>query len=326
MPAHIFVTDRENYTVCLHRGVVGLPSASTDSRNERVTNDALISRLSIVKEDDYVIFYITGEKLLFGVWQAEGAPFYDETPIWPDKLYPYRIRIHSTNFSFPAPLKLNDIYDLQNMGKIWSFALKRASGSNAMFSISNEEFRLLLNEYSKINPFTLSRHVIVEPYPVKISSLLNKIHFDASHQLSYEASVMAYLLSGLTNGRYKNIFGNYADYLSYVPTTIGTEIDILLIFTNPLIFDQITSYDIIEVKRDEFDCKALKQLISYEAWFVQKKVAGDQNMVRSTALARSFSDEVIQYVHMRNGIEGKKIKLLQYSFTSADVLELKPIN
>lgn len=47
------------------------------------------------------------------------------------------------------------------------------------------------------------------------------------------------------------------------------------------------SYDIIEVKADRFDGKALKQLIGYESWFIHKKVQGDMNMVRVSAIAKS---------------------------------------
>ena len=84
--------------------------------------------------------------------------------------------------------------------------------------------------------------------------------------------------------------------------------------------EQIVSYDIIEVKRDEFDEDALKQLINYESWFLQKKVSGDMKMVRTTAIARSFSQSVIDYVEKRTRIEGKPIKLLQYSYASELVL------
>ena len=72
--------------------------------------------------------------------------------------------------------------------------------------------------------------------------------------------------------------------------------------------------DIIEVKRDEFNIKALTQLIGYESWFLQKKISGDMNMLRTTAIARSFSDEVLDYVNKRERIENKSIKLLRYLY------------
>ena len=88
MPAHIFVCDRENYEICIQRGITAVPNAS-GGRNEKNINDQLISRMCIIKEDDYILFYITQENVLMGVFQVEGSPFYDDTPIWPDRIYPY---------------------------------------------------------------------------------------------------------------------------------------------------------------------------------------------------------------------------------------------
>lgn len=154
--------------------------------------------------------------------------FFDESRVWSDDLYPYRIRFKNTPYHYDAPLELHDIYDLRNEGKIWNFSLNRASGTNVMFSISDNEFRTLLYEYSKINPYTNSRHLILEPYPIIVSSLLDKICLNDENQLKYEAGVMAYLLSDLTVNRHKDLFGNYTDYLCYAPTNTGREIDILL--------------------------------------------------------------------------------------------------
>jgi hypothetical protein len=322
MPAHVFVLDDNNYNICIRRGLVGLPGASEDSRNEHSTNDALLSRMAIVREEDYILFYVTGLKELRGIWKAVGHSFYDNTVVWPDKIYPYRHRIESTEFSFGTPLKLNDIFDLRNSGKIWTFSLNRASGTNAMFSISNSEFDVLLQEYLKINPFTINRNVIMEPYPVKPANLFEKIHKDDSGYPRYESSLMAMLLGALAEGQFHEVFGNYTDYLGYIPTSLGTEIDMLLLFGNPLNLHQIMSYDIIEVKADRFDGKALKQLIGYESWFIHKKVQGDMNMVRVSAIAKRFDPEVIEYVQKRRRFEDKEIKLLQYGISQDGKLKL----
>ncbi len=68
--------------------------------------------------------------------------------------------------------------------------------------------------------------------------------------------------------------------------------DIVLMYNNPNNNKLISSYDIIEVKRDTFDAKALTQLIDYESWFLLvKKVSGDLNMVRTTAIAKDYSSK-----------------------------------
>ena len=56
---------------------------------------------------------------------------------------------------------------------IWTWALQRATGTNAMFSVSDKEFEILLAEYMKINPFTMSREIIPEPYPCHEYNLMD---------------------------------------------------------------------------------------------------------------------------------------------------------
>lgn len=107
---------------------------------------------------------------------------------------------------------------------------------------------------------------------------------------------MTYLNYAFSAGKFKDTFGNYADYLCYIPTNLGREMDILLMYEHPKDHDLILSYDNIEVKKDEFDKNALTQLIDYESWFLKKKVSGDMKMLRTTAIAKAFSPEVIDYV------------------------------
>ena len=273
MAVHIFAVSEENYKVCVERGLVAIPEAKEGPRHDNIV-DGLLSRLCGIKEDDYVLMYVIRSKTLRGVWQVEGRPFYDETPVWQDRIYPFRCRIRWSKYNFQNPLKLDDINDLRNTGRIWTWALERSTGSNAMFSISNGEFFTILTEFMKINPFTTQKGRILQPYT--------------------------------------DIFGNYSDCLCYVPTNLGKEMDFMLMYDNPISTNQVVSYDIIEVKRDVFDEDALCQLVSYESWFLQKKVSGDSNMVRTTAIAKTYSDSVIQYVSQRTRIENKPVKLLQY--------------
>lgn len=311
MAVHIFVVNEANYDICFHKGIVGLPEPK-ESRNEGSIFDALLSRMACIKENDYILMYITGSMILKGVWKADGYPFYDTERIWDDKIYPFRCRIKTTDFCFENTLRLNDINDLLNSNKIWTWALRRPSGSNAMFAISDQEFEILINEYLKINPFSLNQWRILAPYPFHDSNVIEHIHMDGSMP-KYEYSVMTYLNHGFSTGCFKPIFGNYTDHLCYVPTNLGKEMDILLMYGHPQNKNQILSYDIVEVKRDKFDEKALTQLIGYESWFLQKKVSGDMNMLRTTAIAKSFSPDVIDYVSKRKKFENKTVKLIKYS-------------
>ena len=323
MAVHIFTVSEENYKVCVEKGLVAIPEAKEGSRHDNVV-DGLLSRLAGIKEDDYVLMYVIKSKSLRGVWQVEGQPFYEESQVWSDRMYPFRCRIKWSQYNFQNALMLDDINDLRNIGKIWTWALERSTGTNSMFSISNGEFLTLLTEFMKINPFTTQKGRILQPYPYHDSNIVDMLHFQNSGAPKYEFTIMALLNAEFAKGAYTNIFGNYSDYLCYVPTNLGKEMDFLLMYDNPLSTGHVVSYDIIEVKRDEFDEDALSQLISYESWFLQKKVSGDSNMVRTTAVAKTYSDSVIKYVAQRKCIENKPIKLLQYSYDN-DYLNLVDI-
>ncbi len=317
MAVHIFTVSEENYKICVEKGLVALPEAKEGQRHDNVV-DGLLSRLSGIKEGDYVLMYVIKSKSLRGVWQVEGLPFYEELPVWKDRVYPFRCRIKWSKYNFHNALKLDDINDLRNSGRIWTWSLERSTGTNSMFSISNGEFLILLTEFMKINPFTTQKGIILQPYPYRKFNIVDNLHFKDNNP-KYEFTIMALLNAEFAKGAYTDVFGNYTDYLCYIPTNLGKEMDFLLMYDNPLSAGEVVSYDIIEIKRDEFDEDALSQLISYESWFLQKKVSGDSNMVRTTAIAKTFSADVIQYVSQRERIENKPIKLLQYTYDNGSL-------
>lgn len=323
MAAHIFTVSEENYKICIERGLVAIPEAK-ESRSHDNVMDGLLSRLYAIKENDYVLMYTIGSKKLKGVWQVEGVPFYDESPVWQDRVYPFRCKIRYSEYNFANSLDLDDINDLRNSGRIWTWALQRATGTNSVFSISNSEFNILLIEFIKKNPFLFQKQFIPAPYPFHSKNLHEHLHF-IDNEPKYEFTVMALLNDAFACEQHKDVFGNYSDFMCYVPTNLGKEMDVMLMFSNPIDPSQVISYDIIEVKRSVFDLAALKQLVGYESWFLQKKVAGDLNMVRSTAIAKHFSDEVIDYVSKRQEIENKPIKLLEYSY-SDQRFDLRMVN
>ena len=81
MAVHIFTVSEENYKICVEKGLVGLPEAKEGSKHDNIV-DGLLSRLSGIKEDDYILMYVIKSKFLRGVWQVEGRPFYEESQVW----------------------------------------------------------------------------------------------------------------------------------------------------------------------------------------------------------------------------------------------------
>lgn len=316
MPVHIFVVDETNYDICVKKGLAAIPNNPNPNINE-----GLLSRMALVKKGDLVLFYVTGKKELRGIFKVLEFPFYDETQVWDvrdnGQLYPLRIRIDNSDFSFSNSIKLSDIYDLKDQGIIWTFALRRPSGNstNAMFSITEAEYKEFFNLFLKLNPHYSQPKQIREPYPYFEPNLMEKLSINNDYTPRYEYTLMSLILNGFAKSRFKDIFGLYNDYLCYVPTSFEKEIDILLVFNSPIEKDRIIAYNIIEVKRDEFDEKGLRQLLQYEDWFLRKKVNGDYSMIRTTAIASSFSSEVKEYLAKRKKYEDKEIMLLHYQNT-----------
>lgn len=58
--------DEGNFEICTGRGLVGIPKPN-EVRNQNSVFDAMLSRLSMIRKDDYILMYITGLKELRGV-------------------------------------------------------------------------------------------------------------------------------------------------------------------------------------------------------------------------------------------------------------------
>jgi hypothetical protein len=46
-----------------------------------------------VKPGDYLLCYLTGVSRFIGVLEVTSQPFWDETPIWKDEVFPSRVKV-----------------------------------------------------------------------------------------------------------------------------------------------------------------------------------------------------------------------------------------
>jgi hypothetical protein len=324
MPVHIFVTNRENFEICIRRGLAAVPGGTKPD-----IRDQLISRMVMIAPSDRILFYITGEGVIHGVYEAVDRAFYDETPVWPAREngenYPLRVRIQNSQHVFQRPVSLSDIYDLRDHGKIWTFALRRATNTtNAMFAISEIEFEEVLRLFLQAN-YTISRpEHIREPYRHIEPDLIGRVSLDESGQPKYESSLASRFLASLSQREHRAIFGDYSDYLAYVPTTFQREIDAVLFHSLPGEKRVVVAHTVIELKRDVFKDDGLSQLLRYEDWFLKKRAAGDSRAIRTVAIARGFHPNVVSYLERRELLEGKTVTLLRYDLASAG-LSLTPV-
>lgn len=323
MPVHIFLMNEENFKICVRKGLTAIPSFM-DRPN---INDALLSRLALVRKGDLILFYITGVKELRGVYKALEKPFIDDTPVWESdkgQVYPYRLRFDNSEYQFPKGVSLSDIYDLRDQGLIWTFSLTRPNGAgNSMFSITDSEYEIIFDLFLKKNPIFAQPEQIREPYQYFKPGILSHLCLDDKMQPKYESTIMSLLHESLSNNKFNDMFGSYSDYVSYVPTSFNKEIDILLINISPLDKKKIIAYTIVEVKRTVFDPNGLSQLLQYEDWFLKKRVNGDFNMIRSVAIAKSFSPDVKNYLSLRKKYENKKVSLFKYKNTEKGIQLIK---
>jgi HKD family nuclease/predicted RNA-binding protein len=127
----IVITTPENYRICLASGLWGV------NRQTRMIQD--------VKIGDIITFYIAGAKQFSGVYRAASEPFEDRTRLWPDKLYPWRVRIEPLNqvgriYAPEIKDRLPFIENPSHWGTFLQGEMKRASTA---------DFRVLLGEMKR---------------------------------------------------------------------------------------------------------------------------------------------------------------------------------
>lgn len=85
---------QENYNLALEANVWGV-------------QENYSGRLNAVKKGDFILFY--GNEIGFALCKMNSSPFKDEDRIWPDGIYPYRVRI-SDPLKRNSFLKFSQIY------------------------------------------------------------------------------------------------------------------------------------------------------------------------------------------------------------------------
>ena len=312
MAVHFFVTSRDNFEICVRHGLAAVPGGTKPD-----ITDQLISRMVMIRPKDRILFYLIGEKAIQGVYQALDRPFFDDSPVWPPpesgERYPLRVRFENSDHVFRRPISLSDIYDLRDSGRIWTFGLTRpGGGSNAVFSISDVEFEEILRLFLQANRNVPQPHHILEPYRHVDPNLISRITLENEGRPKYESGLACLFLQSLSHGAHVEMFGQYSDYLGYVPTTFQKEIDAVLFHSLPGRKHDIVAHTVVEMKRDSFGEDGLAQLLRYEDWFLKKRALGDSRAIRTAAIARSFHPNVLAYVENRYKIEGRSVSLLAY--------------
>lgn len=308
MGYHIFLVGQENFKKCLERGVYG----GIFHDFER-TNSEVIAGFCGIQPNDFVFFYVKNVGV-YGLWKVNSIPFYDVEDIWgnKDQTYPYRVCLEPCIRNFVKPVALNDILDLRDKGRIWTFDLGTFN-KKSHHPITTDEGKELIRLLLRNNPVHYPVSPIPNPYLPKRTPLPLKLDTDNKGQIEFEGYLNAWFMRSFALGKLREIIGEYHDFLNHVPTSFNTVMDIFL--------THITLVDSVEILH-KFTCMELKtkmateedlnQVIKYENWLTRKLANGDSEMVQSILVAFNFEQKVLDYVHKRRAIEEKSVRLIKY--------------
>jgi len=155
---------------------------------------------------------------------------------------------------------------------------------------------------------------IKNPYsPVKPKPIPSSLECDKQGRIRYEGFLNAWFMKSFSNGRLKEIIGEYKDFLNYVPTSFNKVMDLFLTHVTSIDSVEILhKFTCIELKTGLVTEEDLKQIIRYESWLIRKLADGDSEMVQSILIGFDFDERVINYRERRKLIEEKSVRLIKY--------------
>lgn len=316
MSYHVLLVGQENFQTCIDRGVYGgVESASEKSKSE------VVSSTLGVKPGDLIFFYVKNVGI-YGLWRVTTQPFYDQTPIWKSEgqNYSFRFCFEPTVRKFTRPVALSDILDLRDKGKIWTFDLGSLTKKN-QYTLTTEEGKEIIRLLLRNNPVFLPAEEINYPYkPSSYEHIPLPLECDSRGKIKYEGYLNAWFMRSFTEGKLKDLIGDYKDFLNYVPTSFNNVMDLFL--THVTLIDSVEilhKFTCIELKTDTVTEANLKQIIRYESWLIRKLANGDAEMVQSILVGFDFDDEVLQYRDKRTSIEEKAVRLFKYKLNNNDI-------
>jgi len=316
MGYHVFLTREDNFEICLAKGVYGGVESSGSRKSEQI-NSEVIAGFSGIRPGDFVFFYVTNRGV-YGLWKVITEPFYDTKPIWngpkhPGQVFPYRICFEPIVRKFAIPIAISDILDLRDKGKIWTFDLGAITKKNH-YAITTEEGKELLRLLLRNNPIFSAPDAMSEPYVAPSNSPLPlSLQCNRKGHLRYEGYLNAWFMQSFTRGRFKELIGDYRDFLNYVPTSFNKVMDIFLTHVTTIdLVDILHKFTCMELKAGLVSERDLNQIVMYENWLTRKLADGDSEMVQSILVGYDFDSAVLEYVKKRKLIEEKTVRLIRY--------------
>ena len=309
MSYHILLASKENFEICIEKGVYGAVKSSSDKLNAEV-----ISCTLGIKRGDFIFFYVKNIGI-YGLWRVTTPPFYDEEKIWQDKnqKYPFRFCFEPVIRKFTKPVVLSDILDLRDKGKIWTFDLGSLTRKN-QYTVTTDEGKELIRLLLRNNPIFIPAEQIKNPYKPKEPKFIPlSLECDNQGRIKYEGFLNAWFMKSFSGNKLKDLIGDYKDFINFVPTSFNKVMDIFLTHVTPIDSVEILhKFTCLELKTDIVTEENLKQIIRYENWLIRKLADGDSEMVQSILVGFDFDERVLNYREKRKLIEEKSVRLIKY--------------
>lgn len=325
----IFIVNDETWGEHNKVGIAAINDPLTthpDNRNANAARQSAISEISGIRPGDIIYFNRMVSKNhppeLIGIFKVTSEPYFDPNLLYPSAIYvnqrlPFRVEFECLHH-FKKSINIDELWMLKDKGIIWTLQQSRgdAVGVHACVGITKIEAKhienlLIANNLTEDEPINFSE----ERQQVGLTNINSQglpidLNEDKYGQLHYEAALETLLLEDFADGKHKEIFGDYNEFIPYVPTGARKEIDILLLkYDN----NEIIWYQILELKPSTFTMKELQRLIDYEKWFIETK-AKSPIQVHPVGIATKFNEEVIDFVNGREKYRERPIRLIKYSF------------
>jgi hypothetical protein len=327
MPARLFTVSNDSWPEHRRSGIAAINDpAATDLTNTHLLpiRDKAMAEISGIRPGTRLYFYRQQEKTIFGGFEATTEAFFDTAPVHPGATVvtaglPIRVGF-SEVASYPVPIRMSDIWSSRDKGDIWTIQQARGdvAGRHSCVSLSDREADIIDQMLLELNPVRVSPPPNASPPslrpPLPYRFAVANGSFPA---LNIEASLQAAMLVGFSTGRWKDLLGEYDDYLAYVPTSEGTEMDLVLIrHTN----DRLPLWFLLlQLKRDRYIWENLRQLLAYETWMTSSQAGGNPRMVHMVACAYRFDKDVMDFLRERESVGQKPVHLLRYEFPSGSI-------
>lgn len=297
-----------------------------NNRNANAARQSAIAEISGIRPGDILFFNRMKSPEhppeIIGLFVATSSPYYDNSPLYPGAKYvnetlPFRVEFKQL-CNFPYPINVDEVWELKEKGKIWTLQQTRgdAVGVHACIGISKFEALEIVRLLKANNILLLppkdynTERKKVGLDKINKQSLPLDFRVDKKGCLHYEHVLQALLLEDFADGKHKEVFGDYDDFIPNVPTGSRKEIDILLVKYNE---NNILWYQILELKHDKFTMEELQRLIAYEKWLIKTR-AELPLQVHPIAIAFEFDKEVINFVRGRKAYLERPIRLIKYTF------------